>query len=261
MLLSKEKAEELRNQRIGEIRFNNNGEKMKIIEYINNRNITIQFEDGHVVTAEYCNFKKGSIKNPYTKAIFHIGFFGEGKYKSKINGKRTRSYHIWKGMLERCYNDKCHIKNPTYKGCTVCNEWHNYQNFAKWYDENYYEIDNEIMAIDKDILHKGNKIYSPKNCIFVPQNINTLFIKCDSRRGNLPLGVCWNKASNKYQVYCNDGSKKNIYLGLFNTILEAFNTYKKYKEQLIKEIADTYKDKIPKKLYDAMYAYIVEITD
>ena len=43
-----------------------------------------------------------------------------------------------------------------------------------------------------------------------------------------------------------------------NFDIEYFNNYK---ENLIKKKANEYKNKIPKKLYDAMYNYKVEITD
>lgn len=68
-------------------------------------------------------------------------------------------------MIKRCYNQKCLLKDNTYRGCSVCDEWLNFQNFGEWYDENYYEVPNEVMDLDKDILHKGNKIYSPDNCV------------------------------------------------------------------------------------------------
>ena len=50
-------------------------------------------------------------------------------------------------------------------------------------------------------------------------------------------------------------------LGYFETPKEAFKSYKTFKEQYIKQVADEYKDKIPKKLYEAMYNWKVEITD
>ena len=87
-------------------------------------------------------------------------------------------------MLRRCYDEKLHKKYPTYIDCKVCEEWLNFQNFAKWYYNNYYEIENEKICLDKDILHKGNKIYSPDNCVFVPNNINVLFVKSDKSRGD-----------------------------------------------------------------------------
>ena len=164
-------------------------------------------------------------------------------------------------MLRRCYNERELNKQPTYRGCSVCDEWHNFQNFAQWYTDNYYEIDGECMELDKDILHKGNKIYSPDNCVFVPQCINKLFIKCDKKRGLYPIGINYDKKYNKYNVSCNNGIGTRIGLGTYNTIEEGFKVYKNYKENYIKQIADEYKNKIPNRLYNAMYKYEVEITD
>ena len=120
------------------------------------------------------------------------------------------------------------------------------------------------MALDKDILVKGNKTYSPNTCVFVPQNINTLFIKSNKIRGKYPIGVTFNKDKNKYQAQCNtliNGKNMKKTLRLYNTIEEAFNAYKQFKEANIKQIADYYKENIPDKLYEAMYNYKVEITD
>ena len=100
-----------------------------------------------------------------SRKTFGVGVTGQGEYSHlvrKINGKHTKVYSVWHDMLGRCYNKKYQEKKPTYIGCTVCEEWHNFQNFAKWYEENYYEVNNEEMALDKDILIKGNKIYSPQ---------------------------------------------------------------------------------------------------
>ena len=80
-------------------------------------------------------------------------------------------------MLGRCYNEYNLKRRPTYKGCEVCDEWLNFQNFAEWFDNNYYTIDNEAVCLDKDILIKGNKTYSPEACVFVPITINSLFTK------------------------------------------------------------------------------------
>ena len=80
-------------------------------------------------------------------------------------------------MLKRCYDPKYQEKEPTYKGCTVENHLLNFQHMCKWLEENYYEIPGETMCLDKDILCKGNKIYSRNTCIFVPERINLLFVK------------------------------------------------------------------------------------
>lgn len=165
-------------------------------------------------------------------------------------------------MIQRCYSKKFQAKHPAYIGCSVCDEWKNYQNFAEWCISNYYEIQNEKMQLDKDILIKGNKIYSPDTCVFVPQRINKLFIKSNKSRGEHPIGVSYDKNRNKFTSQCSKQYLNNIgYLGSFETELEAFNVYKEFKENYIKQVADEYKDKIPKKLYYAMYNWKVEITD
>jgi hypothetical protein len=163
--------------------------------------------------------------------------------------------------MNRCYNEKYQEKRPTYLGCTVDSYFHNFQNFAKWYDENYYEIEGQRMELDKDILIKGNKIYSPETCVFVPQFINSLFVKSDTKRGGLPLGVHFDKQTKKYRASCNNGKGKQVPLGRFNSPEDAFQSYKKFKEDVIKKVAEEYKDNIPNVLYEAMINYKVEITD
>jgi hypothetical protein len=162
-------------------------------------------------------------------------------------------------MIRRCYDKKYQVKYPTYKDCKVCDEWLNYQNFAKWFDENYYQIDDETMHIDKDILVKGNKVYSPETCVFVPQDINILFTK---RHRTLPTGVQYDKKRNKYRAFCGINNKLIAIGNNFETIEDAFYLgYKPFKEQYIKNMADEYKDRIPTKLYNAIYNYQVEIDD
>jgi hypothetical protein len=109
---------------------------------------------------------------------------------------------------------------------------------------------------------KNSKIYSPETCIFVPQEINNLFVKSNSIRGKCPIGVTYDEKYNKYRCGYQRGKRNNsIYLGSFDTKKEAFNAYKITKENYIKEIADKYKNKIPNKLYKAMYDWNVEIDD
>ena len=245
--------------RIGEQALNNQGCIMAIIEYRKNKDIDVQFEDGTIVTnREYGDFKKGAIKNPNHASIYDIGYIGQGDYNYKEN---KDSYEAWRGMIRRCYDSQSLSKKPTYIGCTVCEEWHSFQNFAEWYYDNYYEIPEQRMALDKDIICKGNKTYSPDTCVFVPQCINSLFTKRDTKRGASPIGVSYHKRINKYQSYCNDGSGHEVYLGYYDTPDGAFEAYKQYKEQVIKDMAEEYKDLIPEVLYNAMLNYEVEIND
>lgn len=254
--------------RTGETRLNNFGSQMIIVEYRMSKDMNVYFPeyDWTAESVEYGQFKKGNVKCPYEKRVYGHGYLGEGKHKASENSKGTKCYDAWWHMLGRCYNPKYHEKEPTYKGCTVSKEWLNFQNFAEWYYNNYYEIEGQQMALDKDILVKGNKIYSSDTCVFVPQNINMLFVKCDKSRGNLPIGVYYKKRTGKFQAYCSvynfeENKSEKIHLGYYDTPEKAFEVYKQFKEQNIKEVAEYYKGKIPKKLYDAMCGYEVDIDD
>jgi hypothetical protein len=251
----------MKDNRVGEINVNKHGSKMVIEKYNNARDMWVRFVDsGYLVNTRYEKFKSGGVKNVYDKTVLGIGFIGEGNYKVSENLVMTPQYMAWNSMISRCYSQSYQDKRPSYIGCSVANEWHNFQNFAKWYDENYYEIEGQRMNLDKDILQKGNKAYSPDTCVFVPSFINNLFIKSDHNRGEFPIGVSYSSKYKKYQVSCATNGKSKL-LGRFNTIEEAFFAYKTYKEELIKQIANEYKNQIPIELYNTLINYIVEIDD
>lgn len=250
------------------IGYNNFGSKIIITKYINAHNVDIYFPEYNWTArnTRYEVFKKGNIRCPYEPRIYNHGYLGEGKYKVSENKKLTKCYSAWNGMLRRCYDNKYKEKHLTYEDCEVCDEWLNIQNFGVWFDENYYEIKDGIMCLDKDILHKDNKIYSPENCVFVPHNINVLFTKRDNYRGEYPIGVCYNKRDGNFASYCSiynfeENKSKSKHLGYYNTPQQAFSAYKQFKEQYIKQVADYYKDQIPQELYNALYNYEVDIDD
>lgn len=248
--------------RTGEFNINKNNELMTILKYRNARDIDIVFKDGTIVKhLEYSAFKNGQIKNPKTPTVFNVGYLGVGCYSASKNNKPTKIYNSWVSMLQRCYDKKLHEKHNTYLNCTVDTFFHNFQNFSQWYYDNLWHSD--FLILDKDILQKGNKVYSPNTCILVNRNINCLFTKSDASRGEHPIGVSYVIKNKKYsaQVRINN---KNKHIGLFNTPEEAFYAYKNFKEKYIKQVADEYKEKypnFPQKLYDAMYNWRVEITD
>lgn len=234
---------------------------MKLVNYINSHNVIVEFQDeyNYKVKATYRDFLLGKVDNPYDKILYDIAYIGIGKYGASQQYKKI--YTVWRMMFDRCYGDNQYHTKACYDGCTVDPGWFNFQNFAKWYEDNYYEIEGQRMQIDKDILHKGNTVYSPDRCMIVPNEINALFVKRKLQRGNTPIGVYYNKNMNAYVAFCWAGGKLKEYLGSYCAPEDAFNAYKIRKEQYIKEIADKYKDKIPVQLYDALYAYEVKITD
>lgn len=251
--------------RIGERRLMKCGEEAEIIEYKKYDDITIKFKSsGELVKCRYSEFKKRAIKSHFRPTVYEFGVVG--LEKTKENGKHLKSYEIWRSMLKRCYDKKEQKRYPRYEKCSVCDEWKYYKNFKEWYEDNYYEVEGQRMHLDKDILVKGNKIYSPETCVFVPERINILFIKSNKIRGDYPIGVNWHERDKIYESGCSIfdttiNKNKRKYLGRYSTPEEAFQVYKQFKENYIKQIADYYKEQIPEKLYNAMYNYKVEITD
>lgn len=241
--------------------FNKENEKMIIKDYINSKNIIVYFPKYNYYTkCNLKNFKLGYVKCPYSRKIFGVGYLGEGEYISRKNGKITKEYDLWRGMLRRCYSKENKKEFNRYKDVSVCDEWLNFQNLAKWYNENYYEIEGQRMELDKDILKKNNKTYSPEYCVFVTSGINNLFLKNNKNRGKYPIGVSYNKKAKKFSSICNVNNKQ-CYLGLFDNSKDAFIAYKTFKENYIKNIANEYKEYIPNRLYEALLKYEIEITD
>ena len=166
--------------RIGEKKLNKWGDLMQIVEYKDSDNIVVRFKGGNTKEAQYTNFKLGNIKNDFAKTVYNVGIIGDIGHTDG-NGKNKDSYFCWLNMLRRCYNKEFQEKNPAYKGCTVCKDWLYYPNFAVWYNLNYYEVNNCRMHMDKDIKDINNKVYSPENCCFVPQTINSYFRKINKK--------------------------------------------------------------------------------
>ena len=246
--------------RVGEIHKNKAGEQFVIINYRRSSDLDVKFEDGTVVTnRRYKEVVTGQIKNLNSPSIFGVGYLGYGKHTAYIDGNRTKKDRYWRGMFRRCYSETELVKHPTYKYVVVGSEWCNFQVFSEWFYESY---NSKVMVdwhLDKDILIKGNKVYSPKTCCFVPAEINQLFVKCDKSRGDLPIGVF--RSGDKYRVAVRKGKGLRVYLGTFDTIEGAFKAYKSTKEKHIKEVAEKYKNQITEQTYRALINYQVEITD
>ena len=263
--------------RTGETNISNEGCIMKIAEYDNANNIIIQFEDEHKyrLCTSYKHFKNGQCKNPFYPSVYGHGYLGIDKNGNVPKAKEFKDgklcaiqeYQKWQSMLKRCFDNKYKEKEPTYKDVTCCNRWLCFANFLEDLEilkQEYNWSKDEKLTLDKDILHKGNKIYSLENCVLVPDWINLLFIKKDANRGSYPVGVTYHKIAKKYRAQCNINGKQTR-LGLYSTPEQAFNAYKIAKENEIKRIANECVSKgyIVKdsRLYKAMINYQVKIDD
>lgn len=237
------------NERLGETRLNKQGTTMKIVRYGSFDDIDIEFMDEFHYIKEhqtYSNFKSSGVKNPYDRTICGVGYIGVGEYKTGTDTKHTEEYQNWTCMIRRCYDEKLKERYSAYYGdCFVCEEWHNFQNFAKWWNENIYRVGTERMHLDKDILFDGNRMYSPSTCVISPQRINMLFMKKPNKY-NLPNGI---KPSSKGRYESKYNGK---YLGVFDSIEDAIMAHDIAKSEALIQIANEYKDKIPNNLYKAL---------
>ena len=249
----------------------NQGCEMECIEYRTADDITVRFNDeyGYTTLATWRHFKEGNIRNPYFPSVFGVGMIGT-KYPVSINRKDTAECKAWRSMLKRCYNNKTKEDAPTYQEVTCCDEWLLFENFYEWLhsQENFEQwLNGEHWALDKDILVKGNKLYSPDTCCLVPPHVNSLFKSHKVSAKNEPIGVQQYKNSQKYVarvIYGRDNHRAKRTTYYYSTPEDAFYLgYKPAKEHYIRQIAieEYQQGNITQRCYDAMMNYEVEITD
>ena len=245
---------------VGKVCKSLNSGDFKILKYNNSTNVEIKFTNtGFEMVARLGNIRNGNVKDPYAPSVHGIGVSGT-KYPSRVNGVLIKEYGLWSNMLERCYNDVYKKKKPTYESCEVSDNFKSYEYFYEWCN-NQFGFNNKDWQLDKDLLIKGNKVYSEDSCIFIPSEINLLLVKNTASRGEYLIGVYWSKTHKAFVARVSKNKGKQEHLGYFNTELEAFNAYKQAKESFIKEQAEKWKGKIDERAYNALMNYKVEIID
>lgn len=178
-----------------------------------------------------------------------------GKYPTKVKGKRLLEYEVWTGLLKRCYIRE----NPAYNCCSVSDSWLDYDDFYETVKlVPNYENMVDGWQLDKDILFKGNNIYSKDTCCFVPREINATLIKRARDRGDCPIGV--HEVNGMFVARVSKGGVRK-YVGRSTTKEGAFQLYKAAKELEIKLLAEKWKVNLSDLTYQALLNYKVEITD
>ena len=234
------------------------GKQFIVTEYVNKDEVYVKFlATGFETKVVASCVRKGEIKDPMSPTVLGVGVTGLCNIRE--NGKLITEYVYWRSMLQRSYHEKSKDKRLSYKDCSVSDNFRYFPYFKEWCSKQV-GFGNKGWCLDKDILFKGNKVYSPETCCFVPPEINTLLLNCKASRGKTPVGVHFNKTLKKYQSSCQvDG--KLAFLGYYRTPEEAFLAYKEAKESYIKEVANKWKGQIDSRVYDALIKYQVEIID
>ena len=197
------------------------------------------------------------------KLVFGVGIndadYVTHKWETiEVNGKRKWKlvwycpYHrVWHSMLQRCCSPKFQECFPTYRGCSVSEEWMRFSNFRAWMEAQ----DFEGMQLDKDLLFEGNKVYSAETCVFVTKAVNSFTIDRGNDRGEWPIGVYWEKG--KFRSMCsNPFTKKREHLGYFDCEIEAHQAWLNRKLELARLLAaEQTDDRVAKALVERYTNY------
>lgn len=244
--------------KIGHIYDSKSCGKFEVIYIESYRKIKVRFIiTGFEVWVQGGQVTDGRISDKLSPTVYGVGRLGlvEG------NPVDVKCYKIWHSMIQRCYSDnyKTREKSRSYNDVTVCKEWLTYTTFRDWFNINY----KEGYYLDKDLTVLGSREYNPESCSFIPNEINCLLLNAGRNRGKYPIGVHLDKGTNKYaaqvSVKGESGIKKK-FLGYHETPEEAFQTYKHFKENWVKSVAErSYKaGDISKKIYENLKNYSVE---
>lgn len=199
------------------------------------------------MTAIYLTNKLGF--DDQERTVMGVGYNSGGRHKVKSKGVVTLPYRTWRNMLERCYSDKLHKKQPSYADCFVSDEWLDFQVFAEWLTSN--EFYNMGYQLDKDILQKDCKVYSKDTVALVPQEINKLLNKRGASRGSLPIGVTYHERDRVFRAQLTmNGYKKMI--GSFDCPHKAHEAYTNAKQQHVRDVAEKWRDKLDPRVYLAL---------
>ncbi len=176
------------------------------------------------------------------KLVFGVGV-NDADYvvQPRVNGRQLMCpfYQTWTNMIRRCYDAKYKMKYTTYINCTACAEWHKFSEFKEWMAQQ----DWQGKRLDKDLLIKGNKVYSPEACVFIDGMTNNFVIESCTTKGDWLTGVCLNKPAGKFSAQCsNPFSKKREHLGLFTCQEQAHLAWKRRKHELACQLADLQTD-------------------
>lgn len=240
-----------RSMHVGDIFINNQGCSLSVVDYKNAHKVKVRFSDSNAfeVVTSAGNIRRGLVKNPYHPVVYGVGFIGVGEHKAKHQGRCNPTYTTWIGMFIRCYRENVKQADSSYTDCHVSPEWHNFQNFAEWHESQEYK--GLGYHLDKDLLKKGNRVYSAELCCLIPVELNAMIVNPAPSKSGLPVGVNKDKKKGEFRARLSKNGVA-VLLGVFSTIEEARGVYVAAKEDYVKSMANEWRERISYPAYKAL---------
>jgi hypothetical protein len=239
--------------KVGDIFHTKKGYEIVVTKRISARFVEVEFQAPikHKAIISTSNIRSGAIKNVFAPSVEGMGYIGFSKVLAT-----SKCYTSWRSILKRVSKNATAKDKVNYSDCSICREWLCLEAYSEWYNKQIVQND---WALDKDLLVKGNKVYSPDTCIFLPTEVNAFLTDRANHRGRTPLGVHRGR-NKKFEVQCTSGGKNN-YLGVYDTPEDAFEAYKKFKISRAILLADKWCGIIDQKAILALRAFNVDIKD
>ena len=216
---------EAKEKYLGKTFQSNNHGCFKIVGYTSSTKVDVVFlETGFKTTTHIALITRGEVKDCFKPTVQGFGIIGTENVRDN-EGVILETYRKWESMIGRVYSKsvKTDVNNP-YFSTSISEDFRWFKDFRSWC-EKQIGFGNQGWHLDKDILIKGNKVYSEDTCCFVPPEINTLILKADRIRGKYPIGVYEDKQAGKFKVRISvEGKHKHV--GRYYCEKEAFYAYK-----------------------------------
>ena len=231
---------------------------VEVMEYHKASKVLVKFLN--TGTKEYFHssaIRDGAIRDRFAPTVYGVGIIGDEVVRE--NGGLKKEYDTWSGMLERCYSERLKQVFPTYENCYASEDFKHFSKFKNWYfsQKGCEEVG---WSLDKDLLIKGNKMYSSETCILLPSEVNVVIVPQKSIRGKYPIGVYFKGENRKFCASMGMG-KRHKHIGYFENQEEAFQAYKQAKETYVKSLAEKWKGFLDERAYYALNNFVVDIDD
>ena len=137
--------------------------------------------NNHYKNMIYVSAEEYELLRKHVKSVVDLG--REQEYYDYNTVKGNPAYKIYEEIYAKCYSGSSVSVNQCCDDVYMCDEWKNNRDtFAEWYSVNYYKCGSETMTINKDLLNRGNKAYSPDKCCILPETINSALTSVPKRQ-------------------------------------------------------------------------------